>query len=920
MLLHCAAFAPGQPARRLVRVFLAALSAALAGSLNAATFVVTTTADSGAGSLRQALIDANALPGSDLITFQIPGAGVHTISPQSALPPITDPVVVDASTQTGYESSPLIQLDGSGALGASGFRILGGNTVIRGFNINRFPLDGIRVETGGTNIIQGNFIGTGPGGNAALANGYEGVFISGSSANLIGGTNATDRNLISGNGDAGIYLLNATGNTICGNYIGTTATGLAAAPNQNNGVALYASASNQIGGADPGLRNVISGNRGSGVYLITAASTSNRLHGNYIGTTPAGSNALSNSADGITVSGSPGNFLGGLTPGEGNLLSGNGKAGVSLSGAAATGNIVQGNLVGTDVTGTLSLGNGSPGIWLSGAVSNSIGGSSAPARNLISGNRQDGIAILTNSVGNTVVGNWIGLNVLGTAAIANGYNGISISGASSNTIGAPSPEGQNVISGNTGHGVQIAFGSAGNSVIGNYVGTDVNGTTRIANALSGVRIESTFNSVGLSQSGGGGNLISGNAQEGILLMGTGAVSNSIQGNSIGTTASGSAPLGNGRGGIGVSDAPQNLIGGPVWGQGNLISANGDAGIYLLGTGAAGNQILGNRIGTDVTGSAPLGNVLEGIYLQSAPSNQIGGPTAASGNIVSANQTRGIFLTDSSWTTIEGNLVGLCADGLSPLGNTYHGVECESGANNNAIGSPDAPNRIAFAHTVYAGVRIRAGSVNNRVSANAIFSNGGLGIDLGDFGVTPNDPCDTDTGANLQQNFPVLERVACGAGTGVRGSLNSKPNTAYRLEFFATPSPADPASGQGFLYLGECNVTTGADCSASFVAKLPIVAPEGWLVTATATDPEKNTSEFGAGIPAVSMPSLAISAWPAQHILTWTNSAEVILKQTSSLNPPILWTTVTNVPILLNAQWTVALPFESGSRFYGLSFE
>lgn len=920
MIFRSALVVPGQRECKFSAIPLLLLCGLYVCSLNGATFVVTTTADSGAGSLRQAILDANALAGSDQITFQIPGSGVHTIALLSALPPITDPVVIDATTQTGYNASPLVQMDGTSALSASGFRILAGNTVVRGFSINRFALDGIRIETGGTNVIQANFIGTGPAGNAALPNGYEGIFISGSKGNLIGGTNAADRNLISGNSDAGIYLLNSSGNTIWGNHVGVGATGAAAVPNQNNGVAIYASGGNQVGGAGPGMRNVLSGNQGSGVYLITASSISNRIQGNYVGTTPSGSAALANSADGITISGSPANLVGGPDLGEGNLLSGNGKSGLSLSGMAAARNVVQGNFVGTDVTGLLALGNGSPGIWLNGSASNTIGGLSRAAGNLISGNRQDGIAILTNSVGNTVAGNYVGVNFTGTAAVPNAYNGISISGANSNTIGAASEAGRNIVSGNLGHGVQIAFGSTLNTLLGNYIGTDFTGTKRIANSLSGLRIESALNTVGSSQAGTG-NLISGNIQEGIFLVGTNALGNLIQGNFIGTAAAGTAALGNGRGGIGVSDAPQNLIGGQTRALGNLISANGDAGIYLLGFGAAGNQILGNRIGTDVTGTVGLGNALEGVYLQSARSNQIGGPTPDSGNLVSANHTRGIFLADASWNVIQANLIGLDANGISPLGNTYHGIECEVGATNNLIGGlVDAPNRIAFAQTVYAGVRIRVGSVNNRISANSIFSNGGLGIDLGDFGITPNDPCDADVGANLQQNFPVLTEAAFGASTGVRGTLNNKANTTLRLEFFATPSSANPPSGQGFLYLGQSIITTGPDCTAAFVAKLPVAAPEGYLLTATATDPENNTSEFSAAIPATPIPALAILTQPGQLTLSWTNTIKVVLNQTASLTPPILWTTVTNVPIVLDGRRIVSLPFDAGTRFYTLGFE
>ena len=154
-------------------------------------------------------------------------------------------------------------------------------------------------------------------------------------------------------------------------------------------------------------------------------------------------------------------------------------------------------------------------------------------------------------------------------------------------------------------------------------------------------------------------MISGNAQDGIFLDGAGAANNFVQGNYIGTTASGTSGLTNVRAGVGISCAPGNTIGGTSAGAGNLISANadynGDAGIYLLAGGATGNFIQGNKIGTDVTGTLALGNTHEGIYLESAPSNTIGGTVAGAGNLISANQTRGILITNASWNVVQGNL-------------------------------------------------------------------------------------------------------------------------------------------------------------------------------------------------------------------------------------------------------------------------
>src|SRR5207249_2305178 len=201
-------------------------------------------------------------------------------SPAAALPAITDPVVIDGTTQPGHTTNhPLIELNGVSAGGSSvGLRLLAGNSTVRGLAIGRFGAEGIHVETGGSNFIQGNFIGTDVNGLLGRGN-ANGIVVNLSSGNVIGGTNATDRNLISANGDTGVYLLGASSNVIQGNYIGTSAAGSFALGNGNNGIAVYGVSSpasgNLIGGATTGARNLLSGNNGSGIYLIGSGATGN---------------------------------------------------------------------------------------------------------------------------------------------------------------------------------------------------------------------------------------------------------------------------------------------------------------------------------------------------------------------------------------------------------------------------------------------------------------------------------------------------------------------------------------------------------------------------------------------------------------------------------------------------------------------
>jgi len=258
-----------------------------------ATYLVTNTNDSGLGSLRQAIIDANNQAGPDTINFNIPGSGVRTITPLTMLPVITGAVTIDGTSQPGFVvGTPLIELNGSSAGSVAGLEITAGNSVVRGLVINRFGA-GITLKTNGNNTVQGNFIGTNPSGTSALGNDFGGMYIHDSSNNnLIGGTTAAARNIISGNGFAnnyeGIRIYNASGNTIQGNYIGTNAAGTAAIPNAGRGIIIgfggtpSAAPNTIIGGTSAGARNLISGNLAPGIDILDHGSTGTQLLGNYI--------------------------------------------------------------------------------------------------------------------------------------------------------------------------------------------------------------------------------------------------------------------------------------------------------------------------------------------------------------------------------------------------------------------------------------------------------------------------------------------------------------------------------------------------------------------------------------------------------------------------------------------------------------
>ncbi|MFQ5649312.1 MAG: FlgD immunoglobulin-like domain containing protein [bacterium] len=818
----------------------------------AGTFTVTNTSDSGAGSLRQAILDANANSGTDTIAFDIPGAGPHTISPQSGLPTITDPVVIDGLTQTGascdsWPPTLLIELDGTNAGNTSGLSISAGNSTVRGLVIHSFDGNGIDISTNGGNLVECNFIGTDVTGTVSLGNTPFGVGISQVPNNIIGGTAVAARNLLSGNIFRGIHIFgaNATGNQVLGNFVGTNVNGTAALGNGDVGVSIEEAPGNTVGGTASGARNIISGNGGSGVGFFGGGASGNFVQGNFIGTDVTGTADLGNSG-GVSINGSN-NTIGGTTTGALNVISGNDGTGIGIFNNS-TGNIVQGNFIGTDVTGTSALGNGGFGVQIEqGASNNIVGGTTAEAGNVISGNSRGVHIFGTNSTGNQVLGNNIGTDITGTVAIGNGI-GVSLEETQNNIIGGTTAGARNIISGNTETGVGFfGSGASNNLVQGNYIGTDVNGTADLGNSGTGVGINGSNNTIG-GTTAGARNIISGNDGVGVSIGGSGTAGNLVQGNFIGTDAKGNKALANEGGGIRVIDSPNNTIGGTKKGAGNVISGNGMGstgnGVVIGGSGATGNVLQGNHIGVDVKGTKALGNKRNGLVINLADNTTVGGTKKRAGNIISANGRFGIFLGSNN-NIVQGNYIGTDAKGKKHLGNVREGIGVPA-VNGNLIGGQQkrAGNVIAFNESP--GLLLIAGSAQNRISRNSIFSNEGLGIDLGPAnaadGVSANDPGDGDTGPNNLQNFPVLTSAAAN-GVVIEGTLNSLSNTVFRLEFFSNTVCDDSDHGEGETFLGATTVTTDGSGDASFTAVLAKPFAAGTFLTATATDPDDNTSEF-----------------------------------------------------------------------------
>jgi CSLREA domain-containing protein len=424
----------------------------------------------GACTLRAAIEQANATPGTDTMAFNISGAGPHTISPGSALPTITDPVIIDGYTQPGASPNTLaigdnalllVELNGASAGAvADGLSITAGNSTVKGLVINRWGAGtwghGIDLSTNGGDAIEGSFIGTDVTGTADLGNNLEGVYIRGVANNTIGGTTAAQRNVISGNGARGLHISGsgATGNLVQGNYIGTDVTGTSRLGNSDIGVAIRAGASdNTVGGTAAGARNVISANHSEGVRIGEDAQA-NQVQGNYIGTDASGTADLGNSRDGLEIW-TANNTIGGSAPGAGNVISGNGWSGLWIL-WGATGNQVQGNYIGTDVTGTSALGNFYHGVYILGAPSNNIGGTTPGEGNVISGNGTNGVYIASGgATGNQVQGNYIGTDKNDIAHLGNSEHGVYVDGAPGNTIGGTNEGEDNVIAYNGSDGVRV---------------------------------------------------------------------------------------------------------------------------------------------------------------------------------------------------------------------------------------------------------------------------------------------------------------------------------------------------------------------------------------------------------------------------------------------------------------------------------
>ncbi|MFA5114129.1 MAG: Ig-like domain-containing protein [Candidatus Margulisiibacteriota bacterium] len=568
-------------------------------------------------------------------------------------------------------------------------------------------------------------------------------------SNIIGGATEAERNLISGN-NVGVQIMGTTAlsNEVKGNYIGTDADGITAIANYYAGVYITNANLNLIGGSAEGERNVISGNGTSNYYGLWIMGTAqhNRVFGNYIGTTKNGTYALAN-YNGIRVEG-PYNQIGGGNAGEGNLISGNTRYGLYLYGG--TSNEVKGNYIGTNCLGDSPIPNNYHGVYVNNSSYNTIGGTTEGERNIISGNGSGsnyfGICASGTSQNNRLIGNYIGTDKTGTDYLSN-YNGIKLEAPYNRIGGSGSGEG-NVISGNAYYAIQVMNTSSA-EIRGNRIGTNQAGTGRLQNMIGIYAYNSYGCMIGGTQEGAG-NLISCNNIN--VYLNYSLIGNTVQGNLIGTDADGTSILPGYSGsyytdyGVYLADSSYQLIGGATLEARNVIAGQ-NYGINVSSpsypaSGTAYNRILGNYVGVDKTSNSALPNMY-GVYL-GGMYNDIGGGATGEGNVISGNFNSGVEL-HGDYLSVKGNHIGTNASGYGMIPNNSYGVGNYGGvmifpttANFNTIGGTAEGERNIISGNGGYGVVLGYDSYSYTTALNSNTIQGNyIGLNKNGSGALPN---------------------------------------------------------------------------------------------------------------------------------------------------------------------------------------
>lgn len=764
--------ADNAPMRPPVAAFLVAACLLVPGPAFATIYMVTNTADAGAGSLREALNNANASAGLDTIRFNIGAGGLQTlVVGPPGLPDINEPLLLDGTSQPGWSGNPIIQLDGSGATGSSaGLNIRGNNATVRGFILHSFPDDGIEIDAitgnGDNNVVTGNWVGINASG-AARPNADHGIVVNeDADGNRIGGPGPFEGNVVGSNGADGVLLRDGCDNNVVqGNYIGVLADGVTARPNTRFGIELLDNcSSNTIGGTAAGAGNVIAHNLFDGI-TVSSNCVSNLIQANRI---------YANSGLGIDFdnNGVTANDAGDADNGanarlnfpviyNAMLLGSN----LVVGGEARPGAVVEVFVSAPDPSG---FGEGQTFVGR-GTVTGGVAGQvdltarrfafSFPPGSVIPGTVLTATA--TDASNNT---SEFSANATVSRFAVTGTTDAQDGTTSSLTALVASPGVDGLIS--LREAIAAANNTPGTDSIPFRISAPLSGgvhtispTTPLPSITGAVDIDGTtepdFSGTPVVELSG---FLAGPGTDG-LVFDAGANGSTLRGLVI-----------------------------------NRFNGNG----VRLDASACG--VFGNRIGTDAPAMTNRGNGNAGVLINTTDS-QIGGTTVGWGNTIAYNGT-GVALSASAGT-------------------------------------------------------------GNAVVANSIYSNTGLGIDLGGNGVTSNDAGDGDSGPNDLLNFPVIVTAGVtGSQIVVEFDLDGPPGH-YRVEFHRNPAGADPS---GF---GEGQIPTVA-----FVVDHPGGTQRHWrvfpsglpgfvgeVITPTATvctdgapcTTLGSTSEYGGAIITVAQP-------------------------------------------------------------------
>lgn len=449
---------------------------------------VTSDADSGAGSLRAAVEDANAHGGDVRLRFAI-GSGSVTIRLHSPLPPIAFSGLIDGWTQPGFDGAPLIEINGAAAGTGPGLEIVHSGLTVRGVVMTSWAGDGIFVHDCDDVRLLGLYAGVGLDGVSAAGNEGSGIHALRAPRCLVGGP-GTAAVVSAGNAGYGVLLEDGSHDgSVTGSLVGVDRTGTTAVPNQLSGIRVIQAGRCVIGGSTAGTGNVLSGNIQYGLEVVGPGAGGAIVVGNLVGTDATGTSAIPNIRTGMLVYNTADVRVGGPTPPEANVISGNARAGITVDGAYSElpeypysgqghshDNRIEGNLIGVDRTGEQPLGNELRGVLVNYSQDNTI------LRNVISANREDGILILGPEddsdprlvpTGNQVLENRIGTTAAG-APCGNGRHGVLVRHARANQIGASEPASANVISHNGRRGVLFSGTGATSNQLGPHNDLDDN--------------------------------------------------------------------------------------------------------------------------------------------------------------------------------------------------------------------------------------------------------------------------------------------------------------------------------------------------------------------------------------------------------------------------------------------------------------